>query len=792
VRGRWHWTVAVVAWGALLGTFTGVVADFAAATPVLAVRGLDTSATATYSVDFAAGLVRGEIEFGFVNSAADRQVGERIEQTYFKGFEFGLPEDAVNIAAVTAGRPLAVTLRPSDNNFQMVTVGFDANLEYGQRLDITVTFDLTGYAPRRAEPLRASGAFVSFVAWAYGDPGGATVRIVTPSVADVSIPALDSGSSLRPQIETMGRATVRTFHALANPQRFSLFVTAANDRQLVDRRLRIGGTDVVVQAWPDDRRWGAFIARQVRRGLPALEQLIGRALPDRPTLYVRESAEPGLEGYSGWFHYDTGVVELGEELDPIVATHELSHGWFDDDTSYHRWVTEGLAETYANAVVRRSGGNPRRAERPAPSAPGRQPLNDWEDFGFSLQNQQTETYGYTASYFVVASLFREIGPARMSDVLAAIDAATPAYRLGGRIPKGPVGWRRLLDLLEQVGGSQQATRLFRRYVVTDVEAADVDARSVARAGYDELVERADGWAPPSGVDHDMELWEFDRAEDLMVAAQEVVAERDSFVNAAAGVGMELPRTFETRFEQATNVDALELIAEDIADLQDALGVVSAADAEASADRSSLESLALGDETFASDLAEARDAIGADEPDVAEALAGQVRSTLAVAESVGRQRANALADTGLGRLRDVALAAGAGLVFSGLVALVAMLVRRRRWRRAALRDVAAHLDAGGDAPVDGDVEVGVGARLELDEDALAGTGLGRMDRGLDVAAGDGGERTGATRVVEGQSALGDVGDPVLELGEDVGAMVDAQPVARAEVLVDPDAHVGTER
>jgi hypothetical protein len=792
VRG-WRWTVAVVAWGVLVGTFAGVVADVPAATPALAVAGLHTSATATYTVDFRAGVVRGRIDFGFVNSAADREVDGQVEQTYFNGFEFGLPRDAVHVAAVTAvagARPLAVRLRPSDHS-QTVSVRFGTNLEYGQRIDVTATFDLPGYAPRRAQPLRASQAFVSFVAWAYGDPGLATVRIVTPAVADVSIPELDAGASLRPLIETLGRSTVRTFHSLARPQRFSLFVTAADDRQLVDRRLEVDGTNVVVQARPDDPRWGAFMARQVRRGLPALEQLIGRPL-DRSKLIVRESAKPGLQGYSGWFDYETGVVELGENLDPIVATHELSHGWFDDGTSYHRWVTEGLAETYANAVVRRAGDRPRRAERPAPHAPGRQPLNDWEDFGFSRRDQPTETYGYDASFFVVSSLFHEIGPARMSDVLAAIDAATPAYRLGGRIRKGPVGWRRLLDLLEQVGGSEQATRLFRRYVVTGVEAADLDARGAARTAYAELVERADDWTTPSGVDHDMELWEFDRGEDLMVAAEKAVAERDRFVEAAAGVGVELSRPFETRFERATSVDALELITEDIKDLEGAIGVVTAAGADAGAGRSALEALALGDETFASDLAEARDAIGADEPAVAEALAGQVRSTLAVAESVGRQRANALADTGLGRLRDVAAAAGVGLLLSGAVALAAMLVRRRKRRRAALRHVAANLDAGGDAPVDGDVEVGVGARVELDEDALAGTGLGGVDGGLDLTSGNGRERAGAAGVVEGEAALGDVGDPVLELGEDIGAMVDAQPVARTEVLVDPDAHAGNER
>jgi hypothetical protein len=789
VRG-WRWTVAVVAWGVLLGTFAGVVADVPAPTPALAVAGLDTSATATYTVDFTAGVVRGRVDFGFVNSAADREVDGQVEQTVFNGFTFGLPRDAVHVAVFAGIRPLPIRVRPSDNS-QKVTVRFGTNLEFGQRIDVTATFDLPGYAPRRAQPLRASRAFVSFVAWAYGDPRLATVRIVTPTVADVSIPKLDTGSSLRPLIETSGRSTVRTFQALARPQRFSLFVTAADDRHLVDRRLEVDGTNVVVQARPDDPRWGAFMVRQVRRGLPALEQLIGRPL-DRARLFVRESAKPGLQGYTGWFDYDTGVVELGEDLDPIVATHELSHGWFDDDTSYHRWVTEGLAETYANAVVRRAGERPRRAEQPARRAPGQQPLNDWEDFGFSRRDQPTETYGYNASFFVVSSLFHEVGPARMSDVLAAIDAATPAYRLGGRIRKGPVGWRRLLDLLEQVGGSQQATRLFRRYVVTGVEAADLDARTAARTAYAELVERAGDWTAPSGVDHDMELWEFDRAGDLMVAAEQAVAERDRFVDAAAGVGVELPRTFETRFERATSVDALELITEDITDLERALEVVDEAGADAGADRSALEALALGNETFASDLAEARDAVGADEPDVAEALAGQVRSTLAVAESVGRQRANTLADTGLGRLRDVIVAAGAGLLLSGLVALVAMLFRRRKRRRAALRHVAANLDTGGDAPVDGDVEVGVGTGVELDEDALAGAGLGGVDGGLDVTSGNGSERAGAAGVVEGEAALGDVSDPVLELGEDVGAMVDAQPVARTEVLIDPDAHAGNER
>jgi hypothetical protein len=753
-----------------------------------AVGGLDTTATTTYTVDFPAGVVHGRIDFGFVNAIPDRPDGNQIASTHFNGFQFGLPGDAANVIAGAGERPLAITVTPADN-FQLAAVDFGTTLDYGEHLDMVVTFDLPGYAPRRPEPLRASEAFVSFVAWAYGDRGAATVRIVTPAAADVAIPELATGSSPRPRVATFGDTTVRTFPAIRRPQRFGLFVTAADDRQLVEHRLEVGGQKLVLQAWPDDPRWSEFMIKQVSVGLPVLAELIGRPLPDHSSLYLRESANPGLEGYSGWFDYTTGVVEMGEQLDPIVTMHELSHGWFDNDTSEHRWITEGLAETYANVVVKRTGGRPRRPERPATNAPGRRPLNDWESFDFSHRDEEVETYGYAASFYVVDSLLSEIGPKRMARVLAAIDRATPAYENADRVRKGPASWRRFLDLLEEVGGSERATRLFRHHVVTDVEAENLDARRAARKAYAELVERADGWAPPARVDQDMERWDFVDAEASMLVADDVVSARDEFLDAAADTDVELPRTFGARFEKAARPEALEAIAEDIAELDDALGVVLAADAAAHASRDTLEVLALGDEDFAAELAEARDAISANEPDAAEALARRVQSALADAESVGRERATTVADTGLGRPWILAAAAGAGLVLGGLLALA---VRRRRRRRAGSGDVAAHLHAGGNARVDGDVEPGVGARLDLDEDALSGTGLGGVDRSLDAAARDTGEGTGATRVVERQPALGDVGDSVLELGEDVGAVVDAQPVARAEVLIDPDTHAGNER
>jgi hypothetical protein len=296
----------------------------------------------------------------------------------------------------------------------------------------------------------------------------------------------------------------------------------------------------------------------------------------------------------------------------------------------------------------------------------------------------------------------------------------------------------------------------------------------------------------------MEQWEFADAVALIDAAGRALSARDDFTEAAAGTGVELPAGLQTRFEEATSPDALDLVGEEIAELEETLEVVLATEQEAQVERSTLAQLGLGHDDFATDLAGAREAISAGDPAGAEELVAEVRSALAVAEPLGQRRAAALADSATNRLGLVAVVATAGLVLAGLLALAAR--HRRRHRGSGGRgdsdvgsgDVATDLDPSSDTPIDGNVEAGVGDGIELDEDALAGAGLGGVDGGLDVANGDLGEGTGAARVVERGAGLGDVGDPVLELGEDVGTVVDAQPVARTEVLVDPDTHGGTER
>ena len=83
------------------------------------------------------------------------------------------------------------------------------------------------------------------------------------------------------------------------------------------------------------------------------------------------------------------------------------------------------------------------------------------------------------------------------------------------------------------------------------------------------------------------------------------------------------------------------------------------------------------------------------------------------------------------------------------------------------------------------------RSRFDVDALAGAFLGAFDDRIELAVGDLGEPLGALQVALGGGvdlvAFPDVGESVVEQREHVGGDLFAQPVAGAQILVDPDLH-----
>lgn len=81
----------------------------------------------------------------------------------------------------------------------------------------------------------------------------------------------------------------------------------------------------------------------------------------------------------------------------------------------------------------------------------------------------------------------------------------------------------------------------------------------------------------------------------------------------------------------------------------------------------------------------------------------------------------------------------------------------------------------------------GGRVDLDEDALTRAHLRSVDHGTDVTVRHLSQTSRSAWVVAGTTALGDVCDSIFELHEDIVTVIDADAVARTEVLVDPHAH-----
>jgi len=78
-------------------------------------------------------------------------------------------------------------------------------------------------------------------------------------------------------------------------------------------------------------------------------------------------------------------------------------------------------------------------------------------------------------------------------------------------------------------------------------------------------------------------------------------------------------------------------------------------------------------------------------------------------------------------------------------------------------------------------------INLNKDALARTHFGGLHYSKVIALLHDCEASRTTRVIQGHSTLGYVGNAVLELHKCVGTMVDTQPITCTKVLINPNSH-----
>ena len=651
----------------------------------VAADGLSYRSTTTYTIDAQSGVVHVAVEVTLTNTVADRRDGNTINRRYFTGFSLPAPTGASNeVATTSGGTALASSTRILSGNdtFVIYDIDFADNLFYKQTAYVLVTYDILGLPPRSDNPSRVNGAYASFEAFGVGDDGKVTVRVVVPpgfetdTFGDEATVAQENGS------------TVYTATDIPNPKQFSIFVSARNDDELVQAAVSTpDGDQFTVRAWPADTDWQTFVTTQIQDGVPVLSELIGQQWPIDETVDVREAYTPYLYGYAGWFSAADNEIEIGEDLDAEVVLHELSHAWFNATWFTDRWLSEGFAQVYASKSVEELGGSALAPNPISNTDAGMVTLNEWGDPNFVAGADEVEDYGYNASFSVVQQIVAEIGEEKMRDVLSAVADRTIAYRGEGKPEDVGVaaGWRRFLDLVEEVGGGQEAASLIEQYVITPAEKVELETRTKTRTAYAELVAGSGDWSPPFALRQQMSSWSFVAALATLDDAHEVLDLRDELDIKAGELGTGYPDDFESMYEAAsTMLDDTKTAVQQQIDTADA--VLAAVSAEA-ADDGLFGRVGLMGTRLPGVLEEAKAAFAVGDHELAREKAQEVLDTVEKAPAVGKTRS--------------LIVGGAALSLLLVVALVLLLLRRRRAAIAAAETASPEAESA-DPADDGSV------------------------------------------------------------------------------------------
>jgi hypothetical protein len=623
---------------------------------------LEVATGATYAADPAAGRVHVAVDLDVVNRKPASASGGVITRYRYDAVNIAVPAEAVRVRAKQDGAALKVTNSKRDG-YRLVSVALRTPLYFRDRASLTVTFDMRGDKPRSASSVRIGMAFLSFPVWAYGDRG--TVRVTVPRDYAVTTRGSDLASSTTADGATALTATT------GDPPGWYALVAATDEAAMASRSISLaGGNRVLLRGWPEDKRWTRVASTVLADAIPDLQQRIGLPWPVAGTLTVNEVYAPLLEGYAGLYDPATATMTISEQLDRATMIHEASHAWFNGGLFTQRWINEGLAEEYASRVLAAQG-----AKAPAPakvkrSAKAAFPLASWpppaaiDDKAAASREQ----FGYAAAWTVVRRIVNAAGEEGMRRVFAAAAARTTAYPGAGpaEATRLPNDWRRLVDLAEEVGGTGDLAGYVAPWVLPDDSRDLVARRAEARASYRALLDRGGGWAGPRVVRMDLDGWDFDAARASLAAAASALDARDQLVAAAGALGLTLPTTLRTAYEDAASDDDLAAATAQLTAARDALPALAEATSAVAEPRDWLADFGLGGLDPASSLADARTAWSAGRSGEAQQMADALVARL-----------DGATDAGTSRLRTLAALPAVVAAVLVLLGLVVGLRHRRR-------------------------------------------------------------------------------------------------------------------
>ena len=586
-------------------------------------------------------------------------------RVYYSGVTFAAPAGVSSVAASSRGRPIGARIQSASDDFTAIEVTFGRGISYRQQYPYTVSFDLVDPGGTGTRDLRIGSSLVAFPVWAFGTQGepGASVRVELPPGYTPNIQGFSMTSSPGPGGSVLLSAQP------ADPLAFFAYVTAERPGAFANHfmTLDVNGTwaRFLIRAWDDDPAWDQQVTGLLRRGLPALQRLIGVAYPVSTRLSVEEAATSRLGEYAGIYNRVTGVIRVRYDADAFVTLHETAHLWFNSELFEDRWIGEAWAEFYGVTAGRRIGASGAVLDLTGDLLGARIPLNDWGAIG--VESPQVEDFAYAATYELAQRIADRARLSGLSEVWQAAEAGEAAYlpihasaAVEPSSPDDVDGWQRLLDLLEERTGASY-TDLWQDWVVDDAQQRLLAARQAARHAYAEAVAAAGDWELPASIRADLGDWQFDDARDALADADVVLEERDQIQHAAADLQLTPPGTLRTMFEGDRGLQA----AVDEADAErDALALLTTASTQLEQQPSVVESIGLLGTDPGADLTAARDAFEAGELDDASAAATRASDARDAAEDAGRFR--------------VVLAGGTVLALDMMV--MGLLLGRRQRRR----------------------------------------------------------------------------------------------------------------
>lgn len=546
---------------------------------------LRTESQITYTANVEKGSLDLESRLVLTNLTPDVREGDTITRFFYREIRITVPGTVENFRAFSGDQQLSHTLRPRSDGegdqYLTAVVDLGRELRYQETMGVLLEYEIPGDPPRSETTFRINPSYINFSVFGWGDPGLVTVNVVTPTEFDIEF----TGSEWD-DIRSVDGSTIHVVSGIDELEDFVIHVRGYNDSALVRESLDVEDAEIVVGAWPGDREWSALVSDTITSGLPVLMESIGLPWGLEDQLPVNESADVSLAGYGGWYIQGDQLVELSEWAEPHVVLHELSHVWFNPDLFRGRWINEGLAGMYSSQAAVDAGladaGELRLDAAPTDTA-GVGPLNTWvvpDSAGLSPEEiRATEEYGYDASQWVVQEIIDDIGFEVMAGIFTAADRDLIAYR--GAPPPERVDpaddWRRLLDLVEELGDSAAARDLFTRYITDE----NLTLRYETRGEYSDLVDEGRGWLPPFYVREPMSNWDFETATSRIAEARTVLDTRFEAEANLVRLGLTPAGTLEDAYQSATDtLEDVQSLADGLVETTDTVaGAAEAVDAD---------------------------------------------------------------------------------------------------------------------------------------------------------------------------------------------------------------------